>query len=311
VTPVNPSYFQRLADEGGASWNDFWFTPASPLPLARLRIAVGVITLLYFLSWGMQLSRMFADGGLLPPATVQELLRLRAMERPHYHFSPLFQLDSSTGLMAYLVVALIATGLLTVGLFSRLSCLFTLAFVLMFIHRAPMLTGPLETVLAFLLLYLAIGPCGAAFSIDAWRAKESLLAPSWTANLSQRLIQVHIAGLIWLVACAMLGSRFWWNGTALWALEAQTLSRPIDLSWLRNFPKLINGWTHLFVLINLLFPILVWNRLLRPLMVSIAIVAWLLMIPLTGQVLYIAAIITAMCAFFSDDSPAASSEPAA
>jgi hypothetical protein len=82
------------------------------------------------------------------------------------------------------------------------------------------------------------------------------------------------------------------------------LSRPIDLSWLRNFPKLTNGWTHLFVLINLLVPILVWNRLLRPLVVTLAIIAWALMIPLTGQVLYVAAIITAMCAFLADEESA-------
>ena len=73
-------------------------------------------------------------------------------------------------------------------------------------------------------------------------------------------------------------------------------------------PKLVNGWTHLFVLINLAFPILAWNRLLRPLVVTLAIAAWLLMIPLTGQVLYVAAMVTAMSAFFAanEHAPAAS-----
>lgn len=303
------AYFNQLSSEAGESWNRFWFTPASPAPLARLRIAVGLIALAYFLSWTADLGRMFAGDGLLPPHTVHELVSLRSPDRPHFHFSPLYQIEAPAALYAFLAAAIAVALLLVGGMFTRVSCLLTLLALLMFVHRAPLLTTPLETVLIFLLLYLLVGPAGAAFSFDAWRAEKSGssisapggTAPSWIANLSQRLIQVHVAGFLWLIACSMLSSRYWWDGTALWSLEAQTLSRPIDLSWLQNFPKLVNGWTHLFVLINLIFPILVWNRLLRPLMVALAIAAWLLMIPLTGQVLYIAAVIAGICAFFGNE----------
>jgi hypothetical protein len=300
------AYFQRLGTEASAAWDRFWFAPAYPVPLARLRIAIGLIALAYFLSWSADLAGIFAGDGLLPPGPVQELLSQRSPGRPHFHLSPLFSIDSVGGLYVYHAASLLVAILLTCGVFTRVSCLLMLLAVLMHVHRAPMLTSPLETVLVFLLLYLLIGPAGAAYSFDAWRAtkgRQLLIAPSWTANISLRLMQVHLAGFIWLVACSMLGSRFWWNGTALWALEAQELSRPLDLSWLRDFPKLVNGWTHLFVLINLLFPILVWNRLLRPLVVALGVIAWLLMIPLTGQVLYVLAVITAMCAFLRPAAP--------
>jgi hypothetical protein len=238
---------------------------------------------------------------------VQQLLSERSPDRPHFHLSPLFSIDSAAGLYVYHAASILVAILLACGVFTRISCLLTLLAVLIHVHRAPMLTSPLETVLVFLLLYLLVGAAGAAFSFDAWRAAksdQSLSAPSWTASISLRLMQVHLAGFIWLVACSMLGSPSWWNGTALWALEAQELSRPLDLSWLRDFPKLMNGWTHLFVLINLLFPILVWSRLLRPLMVALGVIAWALMIPITGQVLYVLAVITAMCAFLTDHESA-------
>lgn len=299
-------YFQHLGTEASAAWDRFWFTPASPVLLARLRIAIGLIALAYFLSWSADLGRMFAGDGLLPPGPVQQLLSNRAAGRPHFHLSPLFSIDSAAGLYVYHAASLLVALLLTCGVFTRISCLLTLLAMLMHVHRAPMLTSPLETVLVFLLLYLLIGLAGAAFSFDAWRAAKggrSLTAPSWTANISLRLMQVHLAGFIWLVACSLLASPVWWNGTALWALEAQELSRPLNLSWLRDFPKLVNGWTHLFVLINLLFPILVWNRLLRPLIVALGILAWALMIPLTGQTLYVLAVITAMCAFLTRAVP--------
>jgi hypothetical protein len=300
-------YWQRLGTEFGAGWDRFWFTPASSKPLARLRIAIGLIALLYLLSWTADLSRMFSADGLLTPNATQQFLQARAGGRIDYHISPLFSIDTAAGLYAYHVASIVVAGSLILGVFSRISCLLTLLAVLMHVHRAPMLTGPLETVLVFLLLYLLIGPSGAAFSLDAWRRKdaEAATALTWTANVSLRLMQAHLAGFLFLVACAMLGSPSWWNGTALWSLEAQELSRPLDLSWLRNFHKLMNGWTHMFVLINLLFPILVWNRLLRPLMVMLGIIAWTLMIPLTGQVLYVAAVVTAMCAFLGNDEQAA------
>jgi hypothetical protein len=300
------AYCQRLGTEASAAWDRFWFMPASPVPLARLRIAIGLIALAYFLSWTADLSRMFSADGLLAPGPVQQLLHERADGRVHYHVSPLFSIDSPAGLYAYHGVSIIVALLLTCGVFTRTSCLLTLLAVLMHVHRAPMLTSPLETVLVFLLLYMLIGPTGAAFSFDAWRSAksgQSLTAPSWIANISLRLLQVHLAGFIWLVACSLLASPVWWNGTALWALEAQELSRPLNLSWLRDVPKLVNGWTHLFVLINLLFPILVWNRLLRPLVVALGIIAWSLMIPLTGQTLYVLAVITAMCAFLTPAAP--------
>lgn len=304
------AYINQLFSEAGEGWNRFWFTPASPVPLARLRIAVGLIALAYFLSWTADLGRMFADDGLLPPHTVHELISLRSPDQPHFHFSPLYQIESSTGLYAFLAAAIVVTLMFVGGVFTRVSGLLTLLALLIFVHRAPLLTTPLESVLVFLLLYLLVGPAGAAFSFDAWRAEKNGqatsapngTAPSWIANLSQRLIQVHIAGFIWLIACSMLRSPYWWDGTAIWALEAQTLSRPINLSWLQGFPKLVNAWTHLFVLINLLFPFLVWNRLLRPLMVTLTIAAWVLLIPLSGQVLYIAAVIAGMCAFLGQEA---------
>jgi hypothetical protein len=43
---------------------------------------------------------------------------------------------------------------------------------------------------------------------------------------------------------------------------------------LRDYPKLLAFWTHAIVLFELTFPILVWNRLARPLMLSLAMIVW-------------------------------------
>lgn len=293
------AYFQELSQTGGQAWEKFWFTPASPIWLGRLRIAVALLAVAYFLSWTNHLSALLGRDGLLPPSMVQELFR--EQNRHLYRFSPLYQIDSPAGLQAYQVLAVAVAVLFTAGVFTRVTSVATFVVFLTFVHRAPMLTGPLDTVLAMLLLYLAIGPSGEVLSVDAWLAHQKARTPQagWLANVSLRLIQVHTAGLLLLVACSSMASGAWWDGTAIWALEAQSLSRPFDWTSLRNWPKLVNGWTHLFVVTNLLFPVLVWNRLLRPLVLTITAVVWLLMIPLSGQVLYVLAVLTALAAFLA------------
>jgi hypothetical protein len=115
--------------------------------------------------------------------------------------------------------------------------------------------------------------------------------------MSLRLIQVHLAGLLLLVGCSTLASPAWWDGTAIWMLEAQTYGRPFDLTFLRKWPKLLNAWAHLFVLVNLLFPVLVWHRLLGPLVLAISAAVWISMTLVSGQFLYVLAVLTAMYAF--------------
>jgi hypothetical protein len=292
------TYFDELAEEFGGGWNRFWFTPASPAPLGKLRIATGLLTIAYFVSWATQLAYWLAGDGVLPPDMMRELLQ--SQNRHFFHPSPLFAITTPSGLWAYHAVVTAVAVLFTLGVVTRLTSALTLVAVLTYIHRAPLLTSPFETVLVMLLLYLTIAPSGAAYSFDAWRAGRqgrSLATPSWLANIGLRLTQVHLVMFLWLVACSCLASGVWWDGTAIWSLEAQTLSRPLNLSFMRDFPKIVNGWTHLFVLVNLVFPILVWHRLLRPLVIACTALLWLLMIPVTGQVLYVLAVLAAMYAF--------------
>lgn len=292
------TYFEELAEEFGGGWNRFWFTPASPAPLGKLRVAAGLLTIAYLVSWTTHLAYLLAGDGVLSPDMMQELLR--SQNRHFFHHSPLFWIDTPGGLWAFHAAATVIAVLFTLGVATRITSLLTLLAVLSYVHRAPLLTSPFETVLIMLLIYLTIAPSGATLSFDAWRAGakgRNTDDPSWLANVGLRLTQVHLVMFIWLVACSCLASAVWWDGTAIWSLEAQTLSRPLNLSFLQGFPKIVNGWTHLFVLANLLFPILVWHRLLRPLLIAFAAIMWLLMIPITGQVLYVLAVLAAMYAF--------------
>jgi hypothetical protein len=93
----------------------------------------------------------------------------------------------------------------------------------------------------------------------------------------------------------------WWDGNAIWLLMAQTQSRPLNLTALRNAGQfgeyLINFWTQGVLYFELAFPVLIWNRPARPLLVALGILAWGSLVLVTGQLLFGLAMIVASTAF--------------
>jgi hypothetical protein len=195
---------------------------------------------------------------------------------------------------------------MTVGLLTRINTILSLAVVLSYVHRAPVITGPLEPVLTMLLCYLCLGPAGRHFSLDRWfglwRGKDAaLIEPaaekSWSANLALRLIQVHVVGFYLLLALSQLAGPAWWNGRATWFLLAHADSRIIDLSSLHSASFVLDLFTHAVVLFELAFAVLIWNRTARPLLLLIAVPMWLLLAVISGELGLGAVMLAANLAF--------------
>lgn len=277
------------AEDFGRSWNEFWFRPADPTLCCLLRVGVGLVALLHLGSYGSDLARWFAAEGLLPAGTVDGLLGGGGTFHPTY----LTLAGSPTALWFCQACGLLAAAMLTLGLFSRASAALTAVATLALANRAPIISGQVEPVLIFMLLYLSLAPSGARFSLDALLIRPTLMRssleliahkdePSVLATLSLRLMQVHLAAFYLMMALAKTYGDAWWDGAAVWHLIAQTHSRPLDLSSLRRSEFLLNGWTHFIAWTQLLFPFLVWNRFSRPLVLTAAALLWVSMLPLTG-----------------------------
>ena len=278
-------------DDFGRAWNDFWFRPCDPTLVSLLRIGVGLVALLHLASYSSDLVRWFGADSLLPPDTVDALLGGGGTYHPTY----LSFANSPTALWICHACGLVAALALTLGFFSRTSAALTALATLAITNRAPIISGQVEPVLIFMLLYLCIAPAGARFSLDAvlrpilpaqpfanFAHKDE---PSISANLSLRLMQVHFAAFYLMMALAKTYGDAWWDGAAAWHLIAQTHSRPVNLSFLRGNEALrffLNAWTHLIAWTQLLFPFLVWNRFTRPVILAAAALMWLSLLPLTG-----------------------------
>ncbi len=165
--------------------------------------------------------------------------------------------------------------LFLIGCWTRTTSILAAVITISYAHRSAGVLFGLDQVSSLLLLYLAIGPSGAAYSVDRWRAlrrgRSSRGQPRIDANLAIRLIQLHMC-LIYLVAgLGKLLGETWWAGTALWGAFANFEYQTIDMTWLAWHPLLVNLVTHTILFWEISYCVLVWPRLIRPLILALAI----------------------------------------
>jgi hypothetical protein len=306
------SHAQECCEGFGAAWNRFWFTPRSPRPLALVRCLAGAIALYTIATYTPDLQRFFGPGGVAPLETVREI---QTNTDRATRFSVLDYVETPSALWTVHGVSLLVLTTFILGLFSRLMAVASLVVVLSYFHRGPMLTAFLEPVLAFTLFYLCLGPSGAVYSLDQWRksrqANAPPLQPSVSAAVATRLLQVHLAILYAMMALGKLTADVWWDGTGVWWLIARPESRLIDLTGLHASPYVVNLWTHSIVLFEVLFPLLIWNRTARPLLLAWSGVHWGLLALVCGQPTFALLVAALGVAFLDSDAEAAGPAAAA
>ncbi len=93
-------------------------------------------------------------------------------------------------------------------------------------------------------------------------------APSVSANLTLRLIQLHLALIYGMAGLAKLQGPAWWNGMAIWGTLASGEFSLLDLTPLADWPLLLNVMTHAALAMELSYAALIWVRPLRPLVLA-------------------------------------------
>jgi hypothetical protein len=270
--PAQTGFRDYLLDWCNA-WNSFWFRPQSPATLGLMRVFVGSIVLYTHLIWTVELTTFLGADGFLAPE-YRELLFGNSFAWSHLDW---FQ--SSTGLFAVHVFGLIVIAMFTAGIWSRWTAALTTLLVISYANRASGALFGLDQINVFLCLYLAIGNCGGAFSVDAWlkrrRGGKGAGQGSWTpdtlTNISTRLIQIHMCIVYLFAAIGKLQGDTWFNGEAIWGAFASYEYQTLDMTWLADFMPVVALMTLGALAWELAYPALIWPRLTRPIMLAIAI----------------------------------------
>jgi len=324
LQPVR-DYFRELRRAAADGWNRFWFTPADPTTLAAIRIGTGLVMLYVYLGSLLDVNDLLGPHAWIDRQAIQQIIDRQfpgvADDDPTARWwgqSIWLHVQDPRWVAILYGGFLAAIVSFTLGLFSRTSNLLAWIGHLSFLHRSMVTGYGLDSILAVLLFYLLLGPTGSTLSLDR-RLRERRLRrsgaaprsseppPSWTANAAIRLIQLHLCIVYLCSGLAKLQGASWWNGTAIWQILVIPELSPLDLRWIARLPD----WgvaliSETGVAVTLIFEIgftfLVWNRLLRPLVLATAVLLHGAIGLLMGLGAFSAIMLTACLAFVPPES---------
>lgn len=263
-------YFSELKSSARDAWNRFWFTPTDPATLSLIRILAGGMLLYTHLVWSLGLESFFGRHAWTNSDVASRVQGSTA-------WSYFWWIDSTAMLWTVHVAGLVIFACLMLGLCSRVMAVLAYLVAVAYVHRVPGALFGLDQINVMLAMYLMVGPCGGAYSLDRWmarrRAQQPLppAAPSVSANLAIRLMQFHMCVIYFFAGLAKLQGDTWWSGTALWGAIANLEYQSLDVTWLASYPLLLALMTQVTVWWELSFCVLVWPRLARPLVLLLAI----------------------------------------
>ncbi len=245
-----------------SAWDQFWFTPTDTATLGFIRIMTGMLLFWTHLVWSFDLSAFFSGEGWIE-ASIHD-----AMHNGRGAFS-LFDWIGPTWLLWTIhVLNLIAFLMLTIGIFSRYVAVWSfLAAISYASYVSPGAFFGLDKINCLLVMYLMLGPCGARYSLDSLlrsRGDKPIQFESTMANLSIRLIQIHLCIVYLFSGLSKLEGLYWRNGAATWFAVANVEYRSLDMTWMANYLWLAELLTHVTVFWELFYCCLIWNRLARP-----------------------------------------------
>jgi hypothetical protein len=261
-------YLNETTRAFAEGWDTFWFRPADPTLLGAIRICAGLMLLYTHAVWSLALTNFFGTHGWLSP----ELVRAMQADESSYSF---WWAVPSWGVWPVHLAALAVIALFTAGLWTRVTSLLSLLIAISYAHRVPVAMFGLDQMNVMLTLYLTVGGSGAALSLDRLRAVHrgamGRPTPSVLANIAIRLIQIHMCVIYFFAGTSKLMGPAWWNGQAMWLAFSNLEYQSMNMTWLAWHPKLVNLATHVTILWEVFFCVLIWLPRIRPLVLAGAV----------------------------------------
>ncbi|KAA5540187.1 hypothetical protein FYK55_21345 [Roseiconus nitratireducens] len=277
--------FRRSAEYWLEAWNRFWFTPRLPDTLCVLRLLTGAMLLYCHLVLASDLLSFVGPTAWINNDMARQL-HDGAFAPSDWARSYLWNIDNPTLLWIHHAATLLVTLCFFIGLGTRIAAPLALFFQLMYLHRLTGALFGLDQIVTYATMYLALSPCGARFSVDAWLARRMghrrdasrtwrfLLpndSPSVAANVATRLLQLHLCVIYLFGGLSKARGTTWWDGTAVWYAMANYEYQSWDMTWLSRYPAIISALSNATLFWEVFYCALIWPRVTRPIMLAIAV----------------------------------------
>jgi uncharacterized membrane protein YphA (DoxX/SURF4 family) len=274
-------------------WERFWFEPVSTATLGVFRVAYGLI----LLAWGLAISAdgmtFFSRSGILP-----------AYRTAGAKWGLLSWFGSDATVIAVITLLIVAAVCIIIGFKTRLACAVAFVALIALTRRNPFLFNSGDALLRNISLFMMLAPCGAALSVDAWRAsREAFWSFPKRAPWALRLVQVQISMLYLFTVWAKARGERWIAGTAVSeSLRVADITRfHVPYAW-SNSLLLANLLTYGTLVVELSLAIFIWNRRMRPWVIAAGIALHLFIELVFALGFFSLVMITSYVAFVPEDS---------
>jgi hypothetical protein len=254
---------ERPARRALSALERFALRPASPAPLAALRIGLACVLLWQAAMVAPVLFELYGDRGVLQ-GPLREALAGAGLPRIGWLvrvLGPLGVREASivAGVGGVYVIALLA---LLGGLRTRVAAAVAWITHLMLMTTAEGSVYGADVFANTFLFYLVWAPAGATLSLDRRRGRATE-GPTPAARLALRVVQMHLSGVYLASGVEKACGEGWWNGEAIWRALMLPEYRRFDFSFLAAHPWVAAaaGWSVLLVEIG--YPIFMWSRRTR------------------------------------------------
>ena len=205
----------RIARAAWERWERFWFRPTAPHSLALLRIAFGGLALLSHLALWPDLSLLFGADGPMP-------LEIAIAQGRATRLSLLDLAVDPAALRGLMVIGALVHLAWMLGWKTRWTGPLSALVLVSLHHRNLWFQHGGDRVIRLAVLMLALAPCGATLSIDAWRRQRRAVrdgagaATPLVAAWPLRLFQLQWMIIYGFTGVDKLRGDNWLDGTALY-----------------------------------------------------------------------------------------------
>ena len=267
------------------AWDTFWFTPRLPHTLGLLRIIAGAMLFYSHLVLATDLSSFLGEQAWINNETSRQL-HDGTFGFKDLGWTYLWNVSSPTLIWMHHILTMLVTFSFTVGFLTRITAPVAWFLQLMYLHRLTGMLFGLDQIVTYSVMYLMLAPCGSCLSVDGWlrrcysvqRAQKRWLqwllpdtSPSVSANVATRLLQLHLCVIYLFGGLSKARGQTWWDGTATWYSVGNYEYQSIDMTWLHRYPRLFSAMTHITLFWEIFYCALVWPRLTRPIVLTMAV----------------------------------------
>lgn len=243
----------------------YWFGDIDARPFALFRIAFGALMLKEALYHLPLAEAFYSDMGILPRHALTAL--------GYEAFSLMNSLPAAWMAMAFFAVWAGVALALMLGWRTRLMSILNFVLLVSVMNRAPLIATGAEVAQCAFAFWSIFIPLGRCYSLDACRSQfaQSPMIYAFPA----RMMQMQLAIIYIFNAVIKMQGISWRNGDALFqALQAQLYTFPLGDWLLMNAPlEVLRGLTHLTLLIEGGFTLLVFAPILQPYLRAVGLLA--------------------------------------